>query len=77
MPGQSAYFSVAVRANNTDVWWPVSVTYAPNLIGVYLVTFDVPMDAPVGNDIPFEIAAQPGAGEFWVFAQRSLISISP
>ncbi len=77
VPGQSVHYPVAVRVNNADVWWPVSVNYAPNLIGVYMVTFDVPADAPAGNDVPFEIAAQPGAGAFWVFAQRSLVSISP
>jgi hypothetical protein len=34
---------------------PVTATYATDSIGVYVLTFDVPDDAPSGNDIAFTI----------------------
>jgi uncharacterized protein (TIGR03437 family) len=34
-----------------------SVVYAPNMIGVYVVTFEVPADAPSGNNLDFAVAA--------------------
>jgi uncharacterized protein (TIGR03437 family) len=36
---------------------PDSVVYAPNLIGVWIVTFEVPADAPSGNNLNFAVAA--------------------
>jgi uncharacterized protein (TIGR03437 family) len=77
VPGQLVYFPVAVRINNSLDVWPLISQYAPNMIGVYQVTFEVPANAPTGPDIPFVIAAQPGAGQFWVFAHDSSIAVAP
>ena len=35
---------------------PVSAVYATDMIGVYVITFDVPADAPSGSDIAFSVS---------------------
>jgi hypothetical protein len=39
-----------------SVLQPVSAVYATDMIGVYVITFDVPADAPWGNDIAFSVS---------------------
>jgi uncharacterized protein (TIGR03437 family) len=38
-----------------EVLQPVSAAYATDMIGVYVLTFDVPADAPSGNDAAFTV----------------------
>src|SRR5581483_3179919 len=51
--------SIVVGVNNGGVR-VVSARYASNMIGVYEVAFEVPSDAPPGNDLPFAIAVVQG-----------------
>jgi uncharacterized protein (TIGR03437 family) len=39
-----------------SVLQPVSATYATDMIGVYVVTFDLPVDALPGNDVTFTVS---------------------
>jgi uncharacterized protein (TIGR03437 family) len=48
--------SILLGINNGGVT-PLSVIYAQDLIGVYIITFDVPGDLPSGSDINFAVAA--------------------
>jgi uncharacterized protein (TIGR03437 family) len=35
---------------------PVSAVYATDMIGVYVITFDVPVDAASGSDVAFSVS---------------------
>ena len=63
---------VIVGINNAGVH-VVSATYANNLIGVWLVVFDIPDGTPSGANVPFAIAT-PVNGKL-VFAQSSTIAV--
>ncbi len=45
---------VIVGVNNAGARL-ISARSAPNLIGVYEVTFEVPSDAPASNDVVFSV----------------------
>jgi uncharacterized protein (TIGR03437 family) len=46
---------VSVNIAGSDLQ-PVSAIYATDMIGVYVITFDVPADAPAGTDISFSVS---------------------
>jgi uncharacterized protein (TIGR03437 family) len=57
IPGDDASPQVPVIAGVADEGVPVdSAIYSTDLIGVYIVTFDVPSDVPSGNNLDFDIA---------------------
>lgn len=55
--GQKVYFPVIIGVNNAGVR-VLSAEYAENMIGVYVVTFEVPADAPVGQETTLQIGVQ-------------------
>jgi len=66
--------SVIVGVNNTGVR-VVSARLAPDLIGVAEVAFEVPADAPTGNNIVLSVAVNPVDGSATQFSKGSLIPI--
>lgn len=74
--GQSAYLPVVVGVNNAGVS-VVAADYAPNLIGIFAITFEVPESAPVGADIPFAVAVRLPESGALVFGNPSRIAIGP
>jgi hypothetical protein len=55
VPGQAPFFRPVVNlgGSEADV---VSAEYAKNLIGVFVVTFQVPPDAAIRPDVPLELS---------------------
>jgi uncharacterized protein (TIGR03437 family) len=64
--------TVIVGVNNSGVR-VVGAKYAPNLIGVYVVEFQVASDSATGSNLPFAVAIQ--QGDNFVFGNGSLIPI--
>ena len=65
VPGSDALVTgqVIVGVNNAGAR-VVTARLSPNLIGVYEVAFQVPSDAPTGNDIVLSVAVNaPGDGQ--------------
>jgi uncharacterized protein (TIGR03437 family) len=62
---------VVVGVNHAGVR-VISATYAQNLIGVYEVEFEVPVDVPAGN-LPFAVAVPQGG--MLVFGNPSIIPV--
>ncbi len=57
VPGQMVYLPVIVGVANAGVR-VVSAEYAQNMIGVYVVTFEVPSDARTGVEIPLDLVVE-------------------
>lgn len=57
VPGQVVYLPVIVGVANAGVR-VVSAEYAQNMIGVYVVTFEVPADTRTGPEIPLDLVVQ-------------------
>ncbi|MDX1983522.1 MAG: hypothetical protein SFV51_24835, partial [Bryobacteraceae bacterium] len=69
---QKVIAPVTVGVNNQGV--PVlSAEYAQNLIGVYVVTFQIPADSGTGTALNLAVAADPGSGN--VFGNGSTIAV--
>lgn len=75
VPGQEVVAPVIVGVNNEGVR-VVSAEYAPNMIGIYIVTFEVQANAAGGPDRPFALAAVGSDGNL-VFGNGSAIPIEP
>ena len=74
IPGDDASPLVPLVAGVADEGVPVdSAVYATDLIGVYLVSFVVPSDAPTGKDLDFAIAVNLNGN--LVFSNASKIPI--
>jgi len=54
-------YPVVVGVNNAGVR-VVSVAYSPDVVGVYIVSFEVPAETPSGQDIPFVVAVSLSSG---------------
>jgi uncharacterized protein (TIGR03437 family) len=73
VPGQSVAGSLIVGLNNGGV--PViSAAYAPGMVGVYVITLQVPADTQTGPAQPLGVIAVDAAGNTY-FAQGSVIPI--
>ena len=59
--GQSVIAPMIVGVNDAGVRI-VSAEYAVGMIGVYVVSFEVPADSATGTFRPLAIAADPGTG---------------
>lgn len=57
VPGQMVYLPVIVGVGNAGVR-VVSAEYAQNMIGVYVVTFEVPADARTGTEVALDLVVQ-------------------
>jgi uncharacterized protein (TIGR03437 family) len=55
--GQAVYLPVIVGVANAGVR-VLSAEYAQNMIGVYVVTFEVPADARTGTEIPLDLVVE-------------------
>lgn len=74
VPGQNVFYPVIVGVNNAGVR-VVSATYAENLIGVYMISFEVPESAPAGGDLPLSVAVSTGTGQPLVYSNPSRIAV--
>jgi uncharacterized protein (TIGR03437 family) len=70
---QTVAAPVIVGVNNEGVT-VISAEYARNLIGVYVVTFQVPANTGTGASVPLAVAADAGGGNI-VFGNGSSIAI--
>jgi len=57
IPGQVVYLPVIVGVGNAGVR-VVSAEYAENMIGVYVVSFEVPADARTGTEVALDLVVQ-------------------
>jgi uncharacterized protein (TIGR03437 family) len=73
VPGQSVVGSVVVGLNNGGVPL-ISAVYAQNMVGVYILTMQVPIDTQTGPAQPLGVVAFDAAGNTY-FAQGSVIPI--
>lgn len=69
----SPAFETVVGLNNEGIPNVVSTLYAENMVGVFMVTWEVPQSAPSGSDVPFVVAQR--VGDRLVFSQPSAIPI--
>jgi uncharacterized protein (TIGR03437 family) len=72
--GQEVLHTVIVGVNNAGVR-VLSAEYAENMIGVYVVEFEVPSDTATGVDVPFSIAVITAALDPPVYSNPSRIAI--
>ncbi|MGE5569034.1 MAG: hypothetical protein ACM3S5_08365, partial [Rhodospirillales bacterium] len=61
-PGQKPFFVPSVQLGGAGVAG-VTAEYAQNLIGVFIVTFQVPPDAPTGDAVPVVVTVLKDNGE--------------
>jgi uncharacterized protein (TIGR03437 family) len=73
VPGQSVAASLAVGVNNGGIPF-TSATYAPGMVGVYVITLQIPADTQTGPAQPIGVVAFDAAGTPY-FAQGSVIPI--
>jgi uncharacterized protein (TIGR03437 family) len=73
VPGQSIVGSVVVGLNNGGVPL-ISAVYAQGMVGVYILTMQVPIDTQTGPAQPLGVVAFDAAGNTY-FAQGSVIPI--
>lgn len=73
--GQEVVAPVIVGVNNEGVR-VISAEYAPNMIGIYVVTFEVQANAAGGPERPFALAAVGSDGNL-VFGNGTAIPIEP
>ena len=73
VPGQSVVGSVVVGLNNGGVPL-ISAVYAQGMVGVYIMTMQVPIDTQTGPAQPLGVVAFDAAGNTY-FAQGSVIPI--
>jgi uncharacterized protein (TIGR03437 family) len=66
-------YEIIVGVNNAGVPDEVKAAYSPDIVGVYVVTFTLPDDAPSGDSVPFAVAAR--VGDSTVFGNGSSIPI--
>jgi len=73
LPGQEVVADLVVGVNNQGVR-VLGGEYAVNMIGVYVVYFEVPQDAATGPARPFALAVRTATGDL-VFGNGSTIAI--
>ncbi|HSB13424.1 MAG TPA: hypothetical protein VLE22_03135, partial [Bryobacteraceae bacterium] len=72
--GQSVLAKVVIGVNNAGV--PVvAAETMPGVVGVYMVTFDLPADTAAGPSRPFAIAIFPEDGGSLIFGNPSEIPV--
>jgi len=57
VPGQAVFLPVIVGVANAGVR-VVSAEYAQNMIGIYVVTFELPADARTGTEVPLDLLVE-------------------
>ena len=75
VPGQFPYFMPIVTLNGAGVAG-VTAEYARNLIGVFVVTFQIPSDVATGAAVPLEVDVRTDRGDI-VAGSVSHIPIAP
>jgi uncharacterized protein (TIGR03437 family) len=65
VPGQAPFFRPVLKLDGREVE-RVTAEYAKNLIGVFVVTFEVPEDAAAGPDVPLLLDVVEGSGDVHV-----------
>lgn len=73
VPGQTLSNLPIVGVNNAGVR-VISAEYAQNMIGVYVVTFEIPADATASTDLPLSIAVI-GPDQAPVYSNASRIAV--
>ena len=76
VPGADALVAgqVIVGVNNAGAAWSL-LALSPNLIGVAEVAFQVPADAPTGNDVVLSVAVNAPADSQTRFSNGSKLPI--
>jgi uncharacterized protein (TIGR03437 family) len=74
IPGQAVVAPLLVGVNNAGVV-VVSAETMVGVVGVYVVTFDIPADTATGPDLPLAIAVFPAGGGPAIFGNSSTIAI--
>jgi uncharacterized protein (TIGR03437 family) len=72
--GQKVYYPVIVGVNGKGVRVE-SAEYAENMIGVYVVAFEIPVDASSGREISLDVGVSTAEGQPLVFSNTARISI--
>jgi uncharacterized protein (TIGR03437 family) len=72
VPGQSVAGTLVVGVNNGGV--PFTATYAPGMVGVYVIAIQIPSDTQTGPAQPIGVIAYDAAANTY-FAQGSVIPI--
>jgi len=72
-PSQAVIASLIVGLNNAGIPL-ISAEYAPGLVGVYIITIQVPADAVLGPAQPFGFIAIDSVGNLY-FAQSTYFPI--
>jgi uncharacterized protein (TIGR03437 family) len=72
VPGQSVAGTLVIGVNNGGV--PFTATYAPGMVGVYVIAIQIPSDTQTGLAQPIGVIAYDAAGNTY-FAQGSYIPI--
>jgi uncharacterized protein (TIGR03437 family) len=72
VPGQSVAGTLVIGVNNGGV--PFTATYAPGMVGVYVIAIQIPSDTQTGPAQPIGVIAYDAAGNTY-FAQGSVIPI--
>ena len=75
-PGQEVYFETIVGIDYAGVN-VLSATYAPNLVGVYTVTFEVPFSSRIGPRIPLNMGVRVSEFTAPALSNVSWIAIGP
>jgi len=71
--GQNVLANIVVGVNHAGTR-VISAEYAENMIGVYVVTFEVPSDTPAGSDVPFVVAIREDQNPDLLFSNPSAIA---
>jgi uncharacterized protein (TIGR03437 family) len=72
--GQAVFLPVIVGVNHAGTR-VVSADYAENMIGVYLVAFEIPREASKGREIPLSVAVETALDGRTVYSNPSRIAI--
>jgi uncharacterized protein (TIGR03437 family) len=64
VPGQVPFFRPVLKLGGREVEG-VTAEYGKNLIGVFVVTFQVPADAAAGPDVPLELSVVEGEAKVY------------
>jgi uncharacterized protein (TIGR03437 family) len=72
VPGQSVAGTLVIGVNNGGV--PFTASYAPGMVGVYVIAIQIPSDTQTGPAQPIGVIAYDAAGNTY-FAQGSYIPI--
>jgi uncharacterized protein (TIGR03437 family) len=71
VPGQTVAASVIVGLNNVGAQL-IAAEYAPGMVGVYVLTVQIPSDSPTGAAQPFGLIVSDAAGNQYIAAATFL-----